>query len=886
MSIRNLYVLLFVFTFIGGQAEAASPKLGWAGGDAGDHNASNASWYYRWWHEKPPSAAGTLSEFVPLIKFPNNLQNKLNIVANFSDVDTLLYLNEPERANQSNVTVNDALTQWYDVQAALPNHKLVSPGVSDDAAGISWLTNFMNVVETRNANTDPNDDMRVDSIAFHWYGASNPNAVSAANNFLNRVEWYHTTFNRPVWITEFAMHDWEGDNLTSEMIQANAQFLEIVLPELESRSYVERYSYYNWFDDAAIFDQANDRMPTPIGDVYMDTIQSGETRDLQGISLGADVVYMREGTLTNTGPAITEAMRALDALEGINTITASTDWGLADRNDAYTKVRPGATLRKTGLGAIKLNRAINNQGTIHHMEGTLSLEDGPYSGDGRIIVDQNATLEVSAQDGRGTYILANSDLELHGDVSGPLILQQNSMLISKSNSATFGDNLTLRSSIIEVGGQGFSSGPPNVFPISTGLQLNYDAATDTPGDNQWENTAGSIQPMAFASNTIPTSVSDPAWQGITAAYSIAGSGPANGLNGYFESGGPRSQQDATFEIVFKVDDTNAGTDQVLFEAGGTNRGIAFVLNNDTLTFNVDGNSGDIDLSHTLSTGWHQAVGVIDLASGNDTVSLFINGAQVGTLNGQTIGDWAGGNLAGIGAAGDVASGLSSGNGNAFHGEIAIARYYNNQSFDLSEVQQNYLAITSPLPPVADRLLVEGDLRVETGSEIRLDISESGIADSVQVDGALVLVDAVLFVSSNDQNFSLGDTFNLFDAASTLGEFNSITLPALSNGLSWNTELLSVDGSIQVVLTGDYNVDGFVDAADYTVWRDQIGQSVEPYDAADPNGDGVVDQLDYDEWMNNFGNASSITLSTAIPEPSSFMMLLPIVFISARYGRLL
>jgi hypothetical protein len=51
--------------------------------------------------------------------------------------------------------------------------------------------------------------------------------------------------------------------------------------------------------------------------------------------------------------------------------------------------------------------------------------------------------------------------------------------------------------------------------------------------------------------------------------------------------------------------------------------------------------------------------------------------------------------------------------------------------------------------------------------------------------------------------------------------------------------------------GDYNQDGLVDAADYGVWRDNLGQTG-PELRADGNRDNVVDAIDYDIWRNNFG----------------------------------
>ena len=51
---------------------------------------------------------------------------------------------------------------------------------------------------------------------------------------------------------------------------------------------------------------------------------------------------------------------------------------------------------------------------------------------------------------------------------------------------------------------------------------------------------------------------------------------------------------------------------------------------------------------------------------------------------------------------------------------------------------------------------------------------------------------------------------------------------------------------------DFNHDGVVDAADYTVWRDSLGKTGMPFEGADANGNGVVDAPDYDLWKSKFG----------------------------------
>lgn len=69
--------------------------------------------------------------------------------------------------------------------------------------------------------------------------------------------------------------------------------------------------------------------------------------------------------------------------------------------------------------------------------------------------------------------------------------------------------------------------------------------------------------------------------------------------------------------------------------------------------------------------------------------------------------------------------------------------------------------------------------------------------------------------------------------------------------------------------GDYNGDGQVDAADFTVWRDTLGSTSDL--RADGDRDGVVQLSDYGVWSDNFGNAV-VSSNVAVPEPDSFWML--------------
>jgi hypothetical protein len=88
----------------------------------------------------------------------------------------------------------------------------------------------------------------------------------------------------------------------------------------------------------------------------------------------------------------------------------------------------------------------------------------------------------------------------------------------------------------------------------------------------------------------------------------------------------------------------------------------------------------------------------------------------------------------------------------------------------------------------------------------------------------------------------------------------------------------VSGSITVVsdlqpLTGDYNRNGVVDASDFVVWRNTLGQAATGL-PADGNGNGVIDAGDYNLWRANFGRsvgtASGAAAHAAVPEPATWL----------------
>lgn len=95
-------------------------------------------------------------------------------------------------------------------------------------------------------------------------------------------------------------------------------------------------------------------------------------------------------------------------------------------------------------------------------------------------------------------------------------------------------------------------------------------------------------------------------------------------------------------------------------------------------------------------------------------------------------------------------------------------------------------------------------------------------------------------------------------------------------------LVVASGNVSIVtpgLAGDFNGDGMVDAADYTVWRDNLGSDFDLNGNGDEVGGsaGIVDQADYALWKSSFGDSagSGIGLASgaAVPEPSAGLLSL-------------
>jgi hypothetical protein len=166
--------------------------------------------------------------------------------------------------------------------------------------------------------------------------------------------------------------------------------------------------------------------------------------------------------------------------------------------------------------------------------------------------------------------------------------------------------------------------------------------------------------------------------------------------------------------------------------------------------------------------------------------------------------------------------------------------------------------SGPWPsPVID---ISDDGRIAVGdANVFLDYSEyTSDVGFIAIDGV-----AQTFSDWLADGFALeGLSFEVVRAVHRHGDRYHFVAQA-GNNASWagTTYYISIPVSsiFAPLLTGDFSGDGVVDAADYVVWRDQLGANHTP--------------TDYDAWRANFGHSTGngADVVSAVPEPASIVL---------------
>ena len=111
------------------------------------------------------------------------------------------------------------------------------------------------------------------------------------------------------------------------------------------------------------------------------------------------------------------------------------------------------------------------------------------------------------------------------------------------------------------------------------------------------------------------------------------------------------------------------------------------------------------------------------------------------------------------------------------------------------------------------------------------------------------------------------------------DFDEIPIrnPLTQNDITNNEAVMVSSRASLNYSAGDYDFNGTVNAADYTVWRNSYGSTTNA--AADGNGDGKVDDADYVIWRKTLGQSGGPGAGVgslwegSVPEPTSAVLVL-------------
>jgi hypothetical protein len=153
---------------------------------------------------------------------------------------------------------------------------------------------------------------------------------------------------------------------------------------------------------------------------------------------------------------------------------------------------------------------------------------------------------------------------------------------------------------------------------------------------------------------------------------------------------------------------------------------------------------------------------------------------------------------------------------------------------------------------------DGEVTVVNGSVASIDLTAS--YTSLGYFGSAPATASGSFTITGDrfQVFALGETNEFF------GDYD----PSME--WSWTGTIFNLNQPIGID-SADFNGDGTVNLADYTVWRDSLGaMGIAPHALGDADGDGQVTAADYGVWKSQFGGPPPAGLSpqvSSVPEPT-------------------
>ncbi|KZS94534.1 hypothetical protein SISNIDRAFT_453466 [Sistotremastrum niveocremeum HHB9708] len=207
--------------------------LAWPNGDFVDiqqfTKTGKVSWYYTW---GPIGVDTTDIEFVPMLWGADQVDqftSSINRTLQRTGATAVLGMNEPQETGQSNLTPEQGVAMWTAYLEPLKSQgvRLGSPAPSGAPSGKQWLLDWLGAC---------GNNCTVDFIALHWYDVN-------ATKFQEYLEDFHSTFQRPLWVTE-----WTCQNFNNATAQCSPEdiiaFMNQTQSFMDSTLWVERYAWF------------------------------------------------------------------------------------------------------------------------------------------------------------------------------------------------------------------------------------------------------------------------------------------------------------------------------------------------------------------------------------------------------------------------------------------------------------------------------------------------------------------------------------------------------------------------------------------------------------------------------------------------------------------
>ena len=228
-------------------------QTGWmsSGSPESNTNKMNGTWLYTW---SADQSSKNNYEYVP--EKWQRYWPSWDEINNKENISHVISYNEPDHTEQSNITVAQAIAQWPEFMKS--GLRIGSPACTEFS---TWLYPFIDSIKARN--------YRCDYVVIHayWGGLS-------ASQWYNNLKAIYQRTGRPLWIKEWNnganwTTEWWPDGY-NESLTKQYNELKAILNVMDTASFVERYSIYNWVGYKRMLIN-DDGWVTPAGELYRDS---------------------------------------------------------------------------------------------------------------------------------------------------------------------------------------------------------------------------------------------------------------------------------------------------------------------------------------------------------------------------------------------------------------------------------------------------------------------------------------------------------------------------------------------------------------------------------------------------------------------------------------